>query len=151
MKDQNLFFNQIEGIPDKKNLDELLLLYSNIFNDAEIDFFVERIQTQKRLFSIIAYQGKIPIAFKIGYQYNSNTFYSWIGGVLSEYRKKGIARKLAKLQETWASENNFNALRTKSMNQFKPMLILNLKNGFDITKVYTNEKGQTKIVFEKSI
>ena len=37
------------------------------------------------------------------------------------------------------------------MNRFKPMMILNLKNGFSITKVYTNTKGQTKIVFEKQL
>jgi len=37
------------------------------------------------------------------------------------------------------------------MNTFKPMMILNLKNGFDIVNIYTNTKGQTKIVFEKNI
>jgi hypothetical protein len=37
------------------------------------------------------------------------------------------------------------------MNHFKGMLILNLKNGFDIKQVYTNDSGQTKIIFEKEI
>ncbi|MFT5215061.1 MAG: hypothetical protein ACI83H_000168 [Glaciecola sp.] len=37
------------------------------------------------------------------------------------------------------------------MNTYKPMMILNLKNGFDITKIYTNTKGQTKIIFEKDL
>ncbi|WP_299156148.1 GNAT family N-acetyltransferase [uncultured Tenacibaculum sp.] len=151
MKDLNLFFNKTEGIPEKKILEELLLLYTSIFEDALIDFFIERIQTKERIFSIIAYHNTIPVGFKIGYQYDANTFYSWVGGVLPKYQKKGIASKLAKLQEYWAINNGFNKLRTKSMNKFKPMLILNLKNGFDIIEVYTNEKGQTKIVFEKPI
>ncbi|WP_299119122.1 GNAT family N-acetyltransferase [uncultured Tenacibaculum sp.] len=151
MKDQNLFFNQIEGIPDKKGLEELLTLYTSIFNDAIAEFFLERIQSKEKVFSIIAYYNNNPVGFKIGYQYDTNTFYSWVGGVLAQYRKKGIASKLAKLQENWALQNGFKKLRTKSMNKFKPMLILNLKNGFDIIQVYTNEKGQTKIVFEKSI
>ncbi|MCF2874733.1 MULTISPECIES: GNAT family N-acetyltransferase [unclassified Tenacibaculum] len=151
MKDQNLFFKQIEGIPDKKGLEELLTLYTSVFNDAITEFFLERIQTKEKVFSIIAYYNNNPVGFKIGYQYNSNTFYSWVGGVLPQYRKKGIASQLAKLQENWALQNGFKKLRTKSMNKFKPMLILNLKNGFDIIQVYTNEKGQTKIVFEKSI
>ncbi|WP_420551936.1 GNAT family N-acetyltransferase [Tenacibaculum aiptasiae] len=151
MKDQNLFFKQIDGIPDKKGLEELLTLYTSVFNDAITDFFLERIQTKEKVFSIIAYYNNNPVGFKIGYQYNSNTFYSWVGGVLPQYRKKGIASNLAKLQESWALQNDFKKLRTKSMNKFKPMLILNLKNGFDIIQVYTNEKGQTKIVFEKSI
>ena len=151
MKDQNLFFKQIEGIPDKKGLEELLTLYTSVFNDAITEFFLERIQTKEKVFSIIAYYNNNPVGFKIGYQYNTNTFYSWVGGVLPQYRKKGIASNLAKLQENWALQNGFKKLRTKSMNKFKPMLILNLKNGFDIIQVYTNEKGQTKIVFEKSI
>jgi hypothetical protein len=37
------------------------------------------------------------------------------------------------------------------MNRFKPMMILNLKNGFDIVQVYTNDSGQTKVVFEKTL
>ncbi len=37
------------------------------------------------------------------------------------------------------------------MNRFKPMMIMNLKEGFDIKQVYTNDKGQTKIIFEKAI
>lgn len=35
------------------------------------------------------------------------------------------------------------------MNAYKPMMISNLKNGFNIINVHTNAKGQTKIVFEK--
>ena len=31
------------------------------------------------------------------------------------------------------------------------MMILNLKNNFDIKQVYTNDSGQTKIIFEKNI
>jgi len=54
-----------------------------------------------------------------------------------------------KIQEKFAGNNGFKKLRTKSMNTYKSMIILNLKNGFYITNVYTNTKGQTKIVFEK--
>jgi len=42
-------------------------------------------------------------------------------------------------------------MRTKSMNRFKPMMILNMKSGFDITNIYTNDVGQTKIIFEKDL
>jgi hypothetical protein len=55
------------------------------------------------------------------------------------------------MQEQWAKKNGFLKIRTKSMNQFKPMLILNLKNNFNIKSVYTNKLNQTKIVFEKEL
>ena len=72
-------------------------------------------------------------------------------GVLPTYRNQGVAKKLAQLQEQRAKKDSFIKLRTKSMNSYKPMMILNLNNGFDIVSVYTNTANQTKIVFEKNM
>ena len=58
---------------------------------------------------------------------------------------------IAELQEQEVKAQGYQAIRTKSMNRFKSMMILNLKNGFDIKSVYTNEVGQTKVVFEKTL
>ena len=151
MNYQNLYFKFIEGIPDKKILQDLLMLYKNIFDDADEVFFIERIKTKENILILIAYDKEIPIGFKIGYRYNETTFYSWVGGVLENFRNKGVAKQLAKLQENWCKKKQFSKIRTKSMNKFKPMLILNLKNDFNIVHVYTNQKKQTKIVFEKLI
>jgi predicted GNAT superfamily acetyltransferase len=151
MKDENIKIKTIQGIPSKEVLDDLLTLYSSVFEDAIVDFFMERISTKEDVVSIIAYKNEVLVGFKIGYRYNENTFYSWVGGVLLEYRKQGIAKRLAETQESIAKEKGYTKLRTKSMNRFKPMLILNVKKGFDIIQVYTNEKGQQKIVFEKEI
>lgn len=150
MKDQ-MHYSVIKGIPKQVQLEELLYLYATVFEDAQLKFFIERIETKTQLLCLIAYDQKTPVGFKIGYRYDETTFYSWVGGVLESHRKKGIAKTLASLQEKWAQENGFSKLRTKSMNRFKPMLILNLKNGFDIVQVYTNDSGQTKIIFEKAI
>lgn len=151
MNHQNIKIKVIQGVPSKEVLDDLLTLYSSIFEDAIIEFFMERISSKEDVVSIIAYINQVPVGFKIGYRYNENTFYSWVGGVLPKYRKQGIAKRLAETQEIVVKEKGYTKLRTKSMNRFKPMLILNLKNGFDIVQVYTNEKGQQKIVFEKEI
>ncbi|WP_435260921.1 GNAT family N-acetyltransferase [Tenacibaculum sp. nBUS_03] len=148
---QNFFTDIITGNPTKKQLQVLINLYSSIFEDAQINFFIERIKQKKDVLSIIAYEDDIPIGFKIGYQYNQTIFYSWIGGVLPKYRKRKVASTLAFSQEKWAKKKGYSKLRTKSMNRFKPMLIFNLKNGFDIIQVYTNESKQTKIVFEKRL
>lgn len=151
MNDQNIKIKSIQGIPSNEVLNEVLTLYTAVFEDAIVDFFMERISTKEDVVSIIAYKNEVPVGFKIGYRYNESTFYSWVGGVLLNHRKEGIAKQLAETQESIAKEKGYTKLRTKSMNRFKPMLILNLKNGFDIVKVYTNEKGQQKIVFEKEI
>lgn len=151
VKNNEFHFQLIKGIPDEEKLKHLLSLYTSIFEDAKADFFKKRLNEKENVLSIIAFLKQKPIGFKIGYRYNQITFYSWVGGILPAYRKQGIAKELAKLQESWAKQQDYTKLRTKSMNRFKPMMILNLKNGFNIKQVYTNDSGQTKIIFEKEI
>lgn len=151
MENDNITYKLIEGYPDNTSLLKIEQLYIQLFQDADLKFFRNRLKEQNKSLSILAYNGSSLIGFKIGYPYNRSTFYSWIGGVNLKYRKQSVATKLAKYQETFAEKEGFKKLRTKSMNDYKPMMILNLKNGFDIKQVYTNDKGQTKIVFEKDI
>lgn len=141
----------IEGVPVKEDIETLLALYTKVFEDAKPDFFIERIKTKQHILSIIAFENSIPVGFKIGYTYNKVTYYSWIGGVVQLSRKNGIATRMLEIQEQWVVRNGYSILRTKSMNRFKPMLLLNIKNGFDIVNVYTNTKNQTKIIFEKKL
>ena len=151
MEKNKIDIKVIEGIPSEQVQQILINLYSAIFEDAQTVFFMDRLISKEQVCSLIAFQNNKPVGFKIGYRYNETTFYSWVGGVLPEHRKKGIAKKLAQKQELWAKENRFKKLRTKSMNQYKPMMILNLKNGFNIISVYTNDSEQTKVVFEKEL
>ena len=151
MGNVNISYNIFEGDLSNNLFTELLHLYNQLFEDADLEFFKIRFTTQTNNCSVLAFNNKQLIGFKIGYPIENNTFYSWIGGVNSEFRNIGIGKQLATLQENYAIQKGFSVLKTKSMNRFKPMMILNLKNGFSITKVYTNTKGQTKIVFEKQL
>jgi len=149
MESDRFIFKIVEGTPSKELLENILVVYKSIFDDYKLDFFKNRIRQKEDLIIILCSQHSQLLGFKIGYRYNDTTFYSWVGGVLPENRKKGIAKKLGQLQEQRVKEKGYQKLRTKSMNRFKPMMILNLKNGFDIKSMYTNDVGQTKIVFEK--
>ena len=151
MVKNKITYKIIADIPDETILEELTLLYTELFDDANIKFFKLRFQNKEDFITILAYFENTLVGFKIGYRYNETTFCSWLGGVKSNFRNQGIANQILHLQEKKAKENNYSKLRTKSMNRFKAMLILNLKNGFDIVKVYTNDSNQTKIVFEKDI
>ena len=151
MGNVNISYNIFEGDLSNNLFTELLHLYNQLFEDADLEFFKTRFTTQANICSVLAFKKTQLIGFKIGYPVENNTVYSWIGGVNSEFRNIGIGKQLATLQENYAIQKGFSVLKTKSMNRFKPMMILNLKNGFNITKVYTNTKGQTKIVFEKQL
>lgn len=151
MAKNNITYTVIEGIPNSLELNYLKDLYTTVFKCSQIEFFLKRINEKQNLCSIISFESENPIGFKIGYNYNKTTFYSWVGGVLPQYRNQGIGKKLTQIQEQWAKENFYSTIRTKSMNQFKPMMILNLKNGFNIVHIYNNSSNQTKIVFEKHL
>lgn len=151
MANANIIYRTFEGVPFPEVFEQLTTAYTSIFEDADISFFKKRFLEKEQLLSVIAFDDNEIIGFKIGYRYSTTTFYSWVGGVLPNYRQQGVAKQLAKFQEDLVVSKGYKSLRTKSMNRFKPMMILNLKNGFNITQVYTNAKGQTKVVFEKTI
>jgi predicted GNAT superfamily acetyltransferase len=151
MENDKFTFKIIEGVPSKELLENILIVYKSIFEDYKLDFFKDRIHQKEELLIALCYHQNQLVGFKIGYRYNDTTFYSWVGGVLDKFRRTGIAKKLAETQEQEVKAKGYESIRTKSMNRFKPMMILNLKNGFDIKSVYTNDVGQTKIVFEKSL
>ena len=55
--------------------------------------------------SLIAEIENQSVGFKIGYdRFKDGSFYSWMGGVLPEFRKKGVASALADFQENWAKK-----------------------------------------------
>ncbi len=151
MVNNSITYKLLVGNSNNNTFQQLLKIYAEIFKDADIEFFTNRFREHSKVISVLAFNKKELIGFKVGYPYDEDTFYSWVGGVLPNYRKQGIANKLAEQQELEAKSQGFNKIRNKSMNEFKPMMILNLKRGFDIVKFYTNSKEQTKIVFEKHL
>lgn len=80
----------------------------------------------------MAFNESTPIGFKVGFERSKRIYYSWIGGVSPSFRKQGIAKKLMELQHEMAKERGYKIVCTQTDNSFKPMLILNLKHGFDI-------------------
>ncbi|NNK88717.1 MAG: GNAT family N-acetyltransferase [Flavobacteriaceae bacterium] len=151
MGNDKISYHSVEGIPEQIILDELISLYNALFEDTNNDLFLSRITNNPDLFIAIARSAEGIVGFKLGYAISEHTFYSWLGGVDPDYRKKGIANQLADIQEQWAIDKGFKSLRTKSTNQFKPMMILNLKRGFDIIEVTAVKNGLDKIVFQKSL
>ena len=151
MAKNSINYITVAGFPNESVHQDMINLYAEIFEDADISFFKQRIVEHQKLLSVLAYSNNVLTGFKVGYPYDEIIFYSWIGGVLPKFRRQGIAKHMALLQEQHAIQNGYKRLKKKSMNRFKAMMITNLKNGFNITKVYTNTKGQTKIVFEKEL
>jgi hypothetical protein len=56
-----------------------------------------------------------------------------------------------KRQHSRCATRGYKIVQTKTKNSFKPMLILNIKSGFDITAVYRDSRNELKIVLEKDL
>lgn len=89
------------------------------------------------------------IGYKIGHLRKEGHYYSWIGGVDPAWRGQGIASRLMRDQHAWCQEQGYKTIRTHISNQWRNMLILNLRHGFDIIGTLTDEHGKPKLILEK--
>lgn len=88
---------------------------------------------------LVAEEAGVLLGFKIGYELDENTFYSWFGGVSSLARNKGVAQAQLDVQERWVKQQGYQQLKVKSRNQFPAMLRLLLRNGYLIEKLEEKE------------
>lgn len=144
-------FAEIEGKPDARTFDELAGFYASVFEQVDLEKFEKRISESENLLTILANAKSRIVGFKIGYRIAPKKFYSWVGGVDENFRQKGIAAELMRRQHAWCVRNGFETVRTKTQNRFKPMLILNIKNGFDVIDLQKTAQNEIKIVLEKNL
>jgi ribosomal protein S18 acetylase RimI-like enzyme len=75
---------------DMARLDIIRALNEAIFRETRIINTFQRLD----LLLLVAYVEGEPAGFKVGYQEGRHTFYSAKGGVLPQYRRRGVARAL---------------------------------------------------------
>ncbi|MCH8566637.1 MAG: GNAT family N-acetyltransferase [Balneolales bacterium] len=85
------------------------------------------------LVSLACIKGDIVIGFKIGYGKEKSTFYSAKGGVLPEFRNKGLAKAMMHEMMSIARKDGFELFEYDTFpNMHAGMLILGLKLGFTV-------------------
>ncbi|WP_244668233.1 GNAT family N-acetyltransferase [Bacillus sp. NTK074B] len=144
-----IHYYQFRSLPEDHTMNGMGTLHGSIFETSN-DLITEMANKPEILIDIAMDDSRV-IGYKIGYQLDTHTFYSWLGGVDPNYRKQGIAAELMKQQHQTLKELGFKVVQTKTMNKWRSMLILNIKNGFDVIDTYTNEKGLHKIILEKKL
>jgi GNAT superfamily N-acetyltransferase len=93
---------------------------SEFTNKESVDSLQRRL-TGKKHQVLLAEQNGTLLGFKIGYELDEKTFYSWFGGVCPSARRKGVAQALLEHQEAWAIQQGYRAIKVKSRNQFPSM------------------------------
>ena len=140
------------GLPDDETRQAVYSLHEAVFGKSAGEKVQERLAGARDLLILIAQtEDGTPTGFKIGYRQDPGTFYSWLGGVLPEFRGQGIAAALMQHQHDWAKNRGYRRVQTKTMNRWRSMLILNLKSGFDVIGTYQAADGTVRIMLEKRL
>jgi GNAT superfamily N-acetyltransferase len=113
--------------------------------------FYWKLENQRSVCLVACFDGEQMVGFKLGYGRNRVKFYSWLGGVAEPWRRKGVAKKLMDMQHDWCREHGFQIVETQTLNQWKEMLIFNLREGFEIVGVCHSDDMGLKVVLEKRL
>ena len=102
---------------------------------------------------LVAFWNNKPAGCKIAYnRFKDGSVYSWLGGVIPEFRNKGIAQRLNTVLEKEAKEKGYTSIVFKTRNRFTSMLHFALKNGYSIIGFEEKEKiSENRIILKKSI
>jgi len=111
-----------------------------------------RLNHKPILIMFIRVEGELA-GFKLGYELNCSTFYSWLGGVIPEYRNLGLAQQLLQAQESWARESGYQHIEVKTLNRFPSMLAMLTACRYQITNMTqaTDNIENNKIELQKSL
>lgn len=114
-------------------------------------WFHSRLENHTSFHLVTAFLNNQAVGFKLGYELDKQEFYSWLGGVLPEFRGLGIASELMCAQHNWCRSQGYQKIQTKTQNRFREMFILNLKKGFEVIGCHDSDEGGFKIILEKRL
>lgn len=121
------------------------------FGQWDEKWFQSTFRNHRNFYLLLAFVEGAPVAFKLGYELSQEEFYSWLGGVVPEYRGLGIAVELMARQHDWCRRRGYRKVQTKSQNRFRDMLVLNLRHGFEITGYHQSNEGGPKVMLELAL
>ena len=142
-------FDYIDSIPNDELLEELVNLSLSLFENKPNRDYFSAMKHKPALILLARNSDNTLIAFKIGYQYSCDIFYSWLGGVHPLYRKHGIAQSLINMQHEWCINNQYRMIRTKTLFNNSIMYRLNVKNGFFIIGNDISGKHGPTLIYSK--
>ncbi len=125
-------------------------LFNEVFRPArEVTFFERRLKGRLNPLILLAQMDGRPVGFAVGYENKPRTFYSWLIGVLPDFRRAGIASQLMEAMAAWARDNGYRIIRFECFNNQRPMLHLAIRQNYDIVGLrFDSDTGQNLIILE---
>lgn len=146
--DHKITFISLEDPCHSPYFESILELHQRVF-DEDVVRIQEIAKHSSGLRAEIALSEDKVVGYKMGYDERPKRFYSWLGAVDPDFRQRGVAKKLMDIQHNFLRENGYKEVKTKTKNQYREMLLLNIKSDFDVIGCYTDDLGETKIILKK--
>jgi len=111
----------------------------------------QRLKNTKKLILTACLDHK-AVGFKIAYdRFKDDSLYSWMGAVLPEYRRLGLAAELADYQEKWAFGQGFKLIRLKTLSRHIKMIAFSKNRGFKVIKNFGGEPDSDHVIWMEKI
>ncbi|MCL1142776.1 GNAT family N-acetyltransferase [Shewanella gaetbuli] len=112
----------------------------------------ERLAANPCLILVAYVEGEVA-GFKLGYAKQNDEFYSWLGGVLPDFRQLGLAKTMLEYQEKWAAEQGYKRLSVKTRNHFNAMLNMLVSRQYHITGLESDhhDTSNNKLHLQKQL
>ena len=130
-------------------LAQALALHRRLLGRLSRRRLVERLRGRKPLL-LVAVEGDRVVGYKFGYEERPGRFYSWLGGVEPEFRRRGIASALMHRQHRLLEKAGYREVRCHTRNRFRGMLLLSIMHGFDIIGTVWGG-GEIRLVLSKKL
>ena len=143
----------IIDIVGPEDLEEIVKLFNQIFRPPrDKEFFNRRYLGRYNVLQMVARIDDRPVGFFLGFELKPSVFFCWFYGVLSEFRRQGIASQLIEAVHEWAREHEYESIRFECHNQHRPMLHLGIALGYDILGIrWDPDRNANLVLFEKAL
>lgn len=142
---------EIRGAVTEGQANQLHSIFLDSFGTAPSESFLERLNEKRDLSLLLAHdEGKL-IGFKIGYTRFKGVFFSWLGAVDPGRRRAGVARRLLQDQHSLCVNRGYDEIQTESSGSNRPMLILNLQEGFEVSGIHLGHEEVLTVQLRKRL
>ncbi|HEV3340048.1 MAG TPA: GNAT family N-acetyltransferase [Pirellulales bacterium] len=128
-------------------------LYRQIYRPVkDAEFFRRRFLGRYNGLRLIATLDELPVGFFLGFELKPSVFFSWLYGVLPDFRRKGIASQLMDAVDTWVADHGYTWIRFECQNEHRPMLHLAIARGYNLVGIrWDPDLGTNLVIFEKEV
>lgn len=129
----------------------LLRLCRRVFESFDDSYLLDRLPHLAEPSLWLAESNSEWVAFKLGYRRGQTNFYSWLGGVDPDHRRRGLAAELTRRQHEEAAANGYAHIETRTRAANNAMIIVNLRQGFHVAGFEVDGAGHKVVIQRKAL